>query len=76
VSHDDAQAFRLRAEIIQQPDQYQLGIRLRSHPEFDRFETFASIDELQIGYAEFFATLRRHPIEPMGALLLARPRRK
>jgi hypothetical protein len=74
VSQGDAQTFRPRAEIIQQPYQYQLGIRLRSHPEFDGFETFASLDELQIGYAEFPATLRWDPIEPMGALLRTRPR--
>jgi hypothetical protein len=53
-------ASRLRAEIIQQPDQYQLGIRLRFHPELDRFATFASLDQSEIIHAEFSKSLRWH----------------
>ena len=53
VPQNDPQGFRLRAEIIQQPDQYQLGIRLRFHPEFDRFATFASLDQPEIFIPNF-----------------------
>jgi len=76
VSQGDAQAFRLRAEIIQQPDQYQLSIWLRSHPQFDRFATFANLDQPEIGYAEFLKAQRRHRIEPVQARCLASPRRQ
>jgi hypothetical protein len=60
VPQSDAQGFRPRAEIIQQPDQDQLGIRLRFHPELDRFATCASLDQPELAHAELLKAPWRH----------------
>jgi hypothetical protein len=62
VPEHESQAFRPRTKMIEQPDQYQLGIRLRVHPELNGVSTLARLDQSDIAHAEFLKALRRHRI--------------
>jgi hypothetical protein len=66
----------MRSQIIQQPKQHQLGVRLWIDPQFDRFAFRTQLGQSKIGDPKFFQTPGRAIVLPMEPIRLRRSGRE
>jgi hypothetical protein len=77
VAQDDiVHGLRVRVEMVQQPNQHQLGAWLGFHPKLNCFATAEEIDQPDICRNDVCDDRPAYMIEPMCARLLRHARRQ